>query len=116
MSVTPAPTIGATVTGRTVAVALDTATALSTIGSAALVQTSLGTFLVAHTGPDAYTALSSTCTHEACVVTGFSGGRFQCPCHGSQYTTSGAVVNGPATRPLSQFSTQVDGTTLTFTV
>jgi len=116
VSVTPAPTVSGTVTGRVVSVALDSATALSAVGAAVLVQTTLGSFLVAHTGQDTYTALTSTCTHEACVVTGFSGGRYTCPCHGSQYTTSGAVINGPATRALAQFPTQVSGTTLTFTV
>jgi cytochrome b6-f complex iron-sulfur subunit len=99
-----------------VSISLDSATALSAVGSAAFVQTALGGFLVAHTGQDTYTALSSNCTHEACVVNGFSGGRYVCPCHGSQFTTSGSVAVGPATRPLAQYPTQVNGTTLTFTV
>ena len=116
ISVTPAPSVSGTLSGRVVSISLDTATALSAVGSAAAVSTPLGTFLVAHTGTDTYTALSSTCTHEACVVSGFSDGRYVCPCHGSQYTTSGAVVNGPAPRPLTQFPTQVNGTVLSFTV
>jgi cytochrome b6-f complex iron-sulfur subunit len=111
-----APSVSATVTGRVVSISLDGATVLSAVGSAAFAQTTLGSFLVAHTGQDTYTALSSTCTHEACVVSGFSGGRYICPCHGSQFTTNGSVAVGPATRPLAQFPTQVDGTTLTFTV
>ncbi len=111
-----APVIAATLNGRVVSVALDTATALSTVGSAGIVQVAVGSFLVARTAQDTYTALSSTCTHEACVVNGFSAGRYVCPCHGSQYTTSGAVVVGPATRALTQFPTQVSGTMLTFTV
>jgi cytochrome b6-f complex iron-sulfur subunit len=116
VSTTPAPTVPATLSGRVVSIALDTATALSAVGSAGIVQTALGSFLVAHTAQDAYTALSSTCTHEACVVSGFDGGRYVCPCHGSQYTTSGAVVAGPATRALPAFPTQLNGRTLTFTV
>lgn len=112
----PAPTVAATLAGRVVSVALDGATALSAVGSGAIAQTALGTFLVARTGQDTYTALSSTCTHEAFAVTGFSNGRFICPNHGSQFTTSGAVAVGPATRGLSQFPTQVSGNVLTFTV
>jgi cytochrome b6-f complex iron-sulfur subunit len=116
VSTTPAPAVPATLNGRVVSIALDSATALSAVGSAAIVQTSLGSFLVAHTGPDTYTALGSTCTHEACTVNGFANGRYVCPCHGSQYTTSGSVVTGPATRALPQFPTQVAGSVLTFTV
>lgn len=47
-------------------------------------------------------ALDDTCVHAGCSL---SGGRIEersiiCPCHGSQYELdSGAVINGPATRP-----------------
>jgi cytochrome b6-f complex iron-sulfur subunit len=112
----PLATVAATVTGRVVSIALDSATALSGVGSAAMVQTSLGRYLVAHTGQDTYTALNGTCTHEANPVTGYSGGRYVCIFHGSQFTTSGAVAVGPANRALTQYPTQVSGTTLTFTV
>jgi cytochrome b6-f complex iron-sulfur subunit len=116
VSTTPAPTVPATLNGRVVSIALDAAPALSAVGSGAIVQTSLGSFLVAHTAQGVYTALGSTCTHEACTVSGFADGRYVCPCHGSQYATSGSVVTGPATRALPQFPTQVNGSVLTFTV
>jgi len=116
VSTTPAPTVPATLNARVVTIPLDTATAISTVGAGAIAQTSLGSFLVAQTAPGVYTALGSTCTHEACTVTGFSDGRYVCPCHGSQYATSGSVVTGPATRALPQFPTQVNGSVLTFTV
>jgi Rieske Fe-S protein len=115
-SVPQLATTPATVAGRVVSVTVDAASALASVGSAALVQTSLGTFLVAHPAVDTYTALTATCTHEGCGVTGFSGGRFVCPCHGSQYTTSGAVTTGPATRPLQQYTTQFTNGVLTFAV
>jgi cytochrome b6-f complex iron-sulfur subunit len=105
----------ATVAGRVVSVNVDAATALATVGSAAMVQTSLGTFLVARTAQDSFTALTATCTHQACTVTGFSDGVFVCPCHGSEYTTAGSVVRGPATRALQQFPTQFANGVLTFT-
>jgi len=109
-------TVAASVAGRVVSVSVDAASALASVGSAALVQTSLGTFLVAHPAVDTFTALTATCTHEGCGVTGFSNSRFVCPCHGSQYTTSGAVVVGPATRALQQYPTQFVNGVLTFTV
>ena len=44
---------------------------------------------------------SATCTHQGCRVDTISNGRIQCPCHGSAFDAStGAVVQGPATRPL----------------
>jgi Rieske Fe-S protein len=45
---------------------------------------------------------SATCTHQGCTVADVKGGRISCPCHGSQFdAASGAVVNGPATKPLA---------------
>lgn len=109
-------TVSATVAGRVVSIALDRAPALASVGAGAMVRTSLGLFLVARTGQDTFSALSGICTHEECEVTGFSNGRFVCPCHGSQFTTSGALALGPATRGLERFPTQVSGGVLTFTV
>ncbi|MEQ1756754.1 MAG: Rieske (2Fe-2S) protein [Vicinamibacterales bacterium] len=116
VSAPPLASVNATVAGRLVSIALDGAAALTPVGSAALVRTSLGAFLVAHTGQDTYTALNATCTHESNTVTGFADGRYVCTFHGSQFTTSGSVASGPANRALTQYPTQVSGTTLTFTV
>jgi cytochrome b6-f complex iron-sulfur subunit len=111
MSVVPS-----TLSGRVISITVDSASPLSAVGSAAMAQTSLGIFLVAHTGQDAFTALTSVCTHEGCTVTGFANNRYVCPCHGSQYTTSGTVVQGPAPRSLQQFPTQFANGVLTVTV
>ena len=109
------PSVSATVSGRTVSVAVGGTSPLASSGGMAMTQTSLGTFLLARTAATSATALTATCTHEGCTINGASGSQFVCPCHGSTFTTSGSVVKGPANRSLQQFTAQVDGDTLTFT-
>ena len=102
--------------GNTVTVTVDGASPLAAVGSAALVQSGMDSFLVARTGQDSFSALTAVCTHEGCIINGFSSGRFVCPCHGSQFSTGGQVQNGPANRPLRSFTTQFTNGVLTITV
>ena len=75
-----------------------------------------GLILVAHTAADTFTAVTATCTHESCTITGFTGQAFVCPCHGSRFSTSGVVQNGPATRSLRSFATRFASNVLTISV
>src|SRR4029079_14914423 len=95
-------TVNGTVGSGGVLVNIDSGSALASVGSAALVQSSAGSFLVARTAQDTFTALTAICTHEGCTITGFESSTYTCPCHGSQFSTSGGVVRGPAggARPL----------------
>ena len=111
---TQLPSATAAVAGRTVSVTIDAASVLAAVGGMVMVQTSLGTFLVARTAQDSFAALTATCTHEGCTISGFAGNRFVCPCHGSQFSTSGGVTMGPATRSLQQFTTQFANGVVTF--
>jgi cytochrome b6-f complex iron-sulfur subunit len=109
------PTVNGTVAGSSLVVTIDASSPLAAVGSLALVQSSAGSVLVAHTSQDAFTALSSGCTHQACAITGYSGQNFVCPCHGSVFSTSGRVVSGPAPTALRQYATQFTGGVLTIT-
>jgi len=112
----PLPTISANVASGSISLTIDAASPLNAVGGAALVQTSSGNFLVSRTAQDTFVALTAICTHEQCTVTGFQNARYVCPCHGSQYSTSGTVVQGPAVQPLRQFATRFSGSVLTITV
>jgi cytochrome b6-f complex iron-sulfur subunit len=45
-------------------------------------------------------AINATCTHLGCLVKQAQAG-FECPCHSSQFAANGAVIQGPATLPLT---------------
>jgi cytochrome b6-f complex iron-sulfur subunit len=110
------PIVTGSAAGNTVSVSNVSATPLANIGSPALVQAGNNSILVTRAGQDLFTAFTAICTHEQCVVTGFQSGVFVCPCHGSQYNSSGAVIQGPAPRALRPFNTQFTNNVLTITV
>jgi len=57
-----------------------------------------------------FKAFSAVCTHMGCIVNQVSNGTIDCPCHGSQYNIStGAVVGGPAPKPLPEKQIKVSG-------
>jgi cytochrome b6-f complex iron-sulfur subunit len=112
---TALPTVVGTFTNGAITVSIDTASPLAGVGAAALVRTTAGDVLVAHTAADTFVALSSTCTHQTCEITGFASSVFVCPCHGSEFDTSGHVVRGPALSSLRQYTTQFANSVLTIT-
>jgi len=63
-------------------------------------------------------AIDDTCTHLGCSLGKgtLEGTTVTCPCHGSQFDlTSGAVIRGPATRPVRARMVQVEGEDLLVT-
>jgi menaquinol-cytochrome c reductase iron-sulfur subunit len=59
------------------------------------------------------TAFSPLCTHLGCAYRWQADkGIFSCPCHGSAFNVRGEVITGPATRPLDQYPTKLEGNRL----
>ncbi|MGH9411147.1 MAG: ubiquinol-cytochrome c reductase iron-sulfur subunit [Vicinamibacterales bacterium] len=109
------PVVNASSVGGQVTVTIDSGSPLAGVGSAALVQSSAGDFLVGHTAQSTFVALTAMCTHQACTVTNFANALYICPCHGSEYDMNGKVVQGPATAPLREYVTTFNAPTLTIT-
>lgn len=63
-----------------------------------------------------FRAFTAVCTHEGCLVDSFNGSRIRCPCHGSEFDTSGRNVVGPAPRPLVEYRTSFDAAQRVITV
>jgi Rieske Fe-S protein len=61
-----------------------------------------------------FKAFSAICTHQGCTVSAVEDGTINCPCHGSQFAIAdGAVVDGPAKKPLPAKKITVSGGSIT---
>jgi cytochrome b6-f complex iron-sulfur subunit len=69
--------------------------------------------IVAHLANGSHVALSQVCTHQGGTVQYIaSANLFHCPVHGSNFSTNGSVLNGPAGSPLVKYNTSLTGTSL----
>jgi cytochrome b6-f complex iron-sulfur subunit len=68
-----------------------------------------GRFYLARLQDGGFLALSSKCTHLGCTVPWVGKEmKFACPCHGSAYDITGAVINPPAPRPLDIYPISIE--------
>jgi Rieske Fe-S protein len=112
----PIPSADATILIGALQLTIDSTSPLATVGNAVLVENGLGKFLVARTDQDSFVALTAVCTHFGCTIVRYDNLTYECPCHGSRFSTSGSVVRGPASAPLRQFPTQFSNGVLTISV
>ncbi len=58
-----------------------------------------------------YTAVSTRCMHRGCQVEP-GAAKLVCPCHGSEYTFAGDVLQGPTERALTRYRVTSDRETV----
>ncbi len=121
-STTPPPA-----TGQQERFAASSVPALATVGGGALRTFAnrnngnpvLIVRVAAGNGSDVFRAMTALCTHAGCTVDTPGTNAWTCLCHGSRFSIQasnfGAVVNGPASRPLQTFPTTFDGTNIIIT-
>jgi cytochrome b6-f complex iron-sulfur subunit len=69
--------------------------------------------VVARINSGTYIAVSASCTHEGTNVNyNASGNNFICPNHGAQFSSTGAVTQGPANTNLKKYNTTLTGNSL----
>ncbi len=107
-----APPAGSSSTGAPAAAAGNTLVAVTSVpvGGAVAVSDSNGKpVIVAQPTAGKVVAFSAICTHMGCPVK-VASAELDCPCHGSKFDAlTGAVLKGPATKPLSSVAVQVKG-------
>ena len=75
-----------------------------------------GNIIIIRSGDSNYQAFSKICTHQGCTVTyDAAENELPCPCHGSVFSTSGAVLEGPASSGLKKYTVTKSGDKLTIT-
>lgn len=68
-----------------------------------------GRFYLTRLPDGGFLAVFQRCTHLGCTVPWDpTAGMFICPCHSSQFTPDGAVLNPPAPRPLDLFPLRIE--------
>ena len=90
--------------------------ALASPGGALLFDLASDTVMVIRVSDTQVIALSAICTHAGCSMNFDSGkGEIVCPCHGSVFAETGAVITGPARRPLKVYTATLANNIITVT-
>ena len=109
---TPAADVSPSTSAPQPASSTEPATALAKladvpVGSAVSATSDGKPVIVAQPTAGQAVAFSAICPHAGCTVAP-KGAELDCPCHGSKFNAStGAVLNGPATKPLTPVAVTV---------
>ena len=86
-------------------------TSLNTAGGFYVDKTN--NIIIARTLTNEFLAVSALCTHQQVTVDfQANNNRFVCSAHGSVFSSTGSVLNGPAAERLKQFKTTLTGNNL----
>jgi cytochrome b6-f complex iron-sulfur subunit len=100
--------------GNTVTINLGVASVSSLRSAGGWTLVGAARVLVVNVDGTTIRAFTSVCTHQGCADNWqFANSQFECTCHGSRFGTNGAVVRGPATRDLAEFSVTRNGDIVT---
>lgn len=89
---------------------------LTAAGGAMLVDMRGDTIMVVRVSDTQIVALSAICTHSGCSMDYLPAQSvLDCPCHGSQFSTTGDVLRGPANRSLRVYSATLASNMITIT-
>ncbi len=89
---------------------IDTSTGVLAVNGGSLVNNGV---IVARTITGDFLAVSAACPHAGTTILfQNSTTNFRCPNHGSVFTATGQVTNGPADRALIQYKTALTGASL----
>lgn len=102
---------------KKLAVPLKKATPLQEVGGSVALKIKGRTILFVRGSKDSVSAVDPTCTHKKCTVQYKpDDGRFQCPCHNSQYDLNGKVLGGPAPKDLTTYPAKLSGERIILTL
>lgn len=93
---------------------VDLSSQLANIGDSKVANGVILVRIAAGNTADAFTAVQVACTHQGTSINYDKGqGIFICPNHGSEFSKTGAVVQGPAASSLKKHNVTISGNTLT---
>jgi cytochrome b6-f complex iron-sulfur subunit len=103
-------------TGSGTVFTIDLNSALKNIGDSTTQSGVILVRLASGNTANSFTAVQVRCTHEGAAINyNSTQSIFICPLHGSEFSQTGAVIQGPALDALHKFTVTISGSVLTVT-
>lgn len=91
--------------------------ALQSVGGSTTLKVKEHKILFVRDSETSIKGINPNCTHKKCTVKFTSkDGQLHCPCHKSAFSLEGAVLGGPAPKPLATFPVQLNGDQIVVTL